>query len=536
MPHHLDVPLKLRVTQVFFAFLWCLLAAGPIFGFAALKTVWLREGVYKDSCTSDENERGFICSTREIKINFIFTSASVVTNFAGVLVGIILDRFGPRICGYTGGILIFIGAFMLAFADTLILLDLHVWGYMILALGGPFVFISSFQLSNAFPVHSGLILSLLTGAFDASTGVYLIYRLIYDESNGRFHPKAFFLLYLAVPIFIIIGSYTVMPNDSYKPGEQAQKLLEDEEDLDLADAASIVGVDIDTRNGRDTVTRRVKSVKSASRASVVENNIESEQTALLTDVQRDQAHKDLFEYDTQEMIKLRKSGVWGALHGLPALQQIRTPWFALVCGFTLIQMLRLNYFVASIRSQYDFILHSAEKALVVNSFFDIALPVGGIITVPIGGFLLDNFSMTTSWAVLLVMGTAMGILGNLPWITAAYANICIFVIYRSLFYTTASDYVAKVFGFDTFGTVYGLISTISGLFNFVQSGFDHITHRILSRDPRPVNIALLIVSTSVGALFVWYVQRQTKRLKRSALEMEAETATALRMPGYPSSV
>ncbi|KAK9240794.1 major facilitator superfamily domain-containing protein [Lipomyces kononenkoae] len=531
MPQYLDVPVSKRLLQISCAFIWCLTAAGPIFGFAALKTVWLREGVYMDRCTPEENDMGFVCSAREIRINFVFTCASVVTNIAGVIVGTILDKYGPQICGYIGGVLIAVGALMLAFADTISLLDLYVWGYIILAFGGPFVFISSFHLSNAFPAYSGFILALLTGAFDSSTGVYLVYRLIYDETNGHFHPKAFFLLYLIIPIFIIIASATVMPRDSYKSGGSISNFDEEDADLDLVDARSIVGLDVDSRTGSVDSLRKTAAVV----AGQFEDPLLSEQAALLSDGERRLDRKDVHEYNAEEMAKFRISGVWGVLHGRTALQQIRTPWFMLLCLFTMIQMLRLNYFVATIRAQYDFIFHSPDIASRINEVFDIALPVGGVITVPIAGYLLDHYSMAVALGVLLGMGTTMGILGNFASIIAAYGNIGIFVIYRSLFYTAASDYSAKVFGFETFGKVYGLIATISGVFNFAQSAFDHLTHEVLGRDPRPVNIGLLILSTSIGSLWVWYVASQTKKIKRSALEAEAQRAVVVRMPGYAAS-
>lgn len=53
---------------------------------------------------------------------------------------------------------------------------------------------------------------------------------------------------------------------------------------------------------------------------------------------------------------MKKSAVWGALHGLPAHKQMRTPWFILITLLTVLQMLRMNYFIATIRSQYEYML------------------------------------------------------------------------------------------------------------------------------------------------------------------------------------
>jgi len=182
---------------------FCLFAAGIVFGYAALKPVLIREHVYRNLCTDDELKRGVrTCYDQEIHLNLMFTVAAVGTNVAALPIGAILDYFGPRVCGIIGSFLLAIGAVLFSFAWQLPF-DGYIPGYLFLALGGPFCFISSFQLSNTFPKHSGLILALLTGAFDSSSAVYLVYRMIYQNSNGTFGPESFFLAYLAVPIFIL---------------------------------------------------------------------------------------------------------------------------------------------------------------------------------------------------------------------------------------------------------------------------------------------------------------------------------------------
>ena len=145
----------------------------------------------------------------------MFTTAAVATNVCALPVGTVLDRYGPRVSGIIGSILLTIGALLIAFA-TQLPFDAYIPGYLFLALGGPFVFISSFQLSNTFPQRSGLILALLTGAFDSSSAIFLFYRLMYSASRGSFTPQKFFLVYLIVPVFIIVVHIFVMTANSYK--------------------------------------------------------------------------------------------------------------------------------------------------------------------------------------------------------------------------------------------------------------------------------------------------------------------------------
>jgi hypothetical protein len=101
-------------------------------------------------------------------------------------------------------------------------------------------------------------------------------------------------------------------------------------------------------------------------------------------------------------------------------------------------MTRINYFVATIRSQYTYLFHSLDKAVEINNFFDVALPVGGVISVPFIGLLLDNTSTTFTLSLLVTIATTIGILGVIPETWAAYAGIVLFVLYRPLYYTAVS--------------------------------------------------------------------------------------------------
>jgi hypothetical protein len=51
------------------------------------------------------------------------------------------------------------------------------FGNFLLALGGTCIFVPSFQVANAFPNYSGRIVALVTGAFDGSAAILLIYHV-----------------------------------------------------------------------------------------------------------------------------------------------------------------------------------------------------------------------------------------------------------------------------------------------------------------------------------------------------------------------
>ena len=499
-----------RIMQVCVAVVYCLFSAGVVFGYAALKPVLVEEGVYGELCENggkDTHSSPGRCYKQELKLNLMFTIAAVATNVCALPVGTVLDKYGPRVCGIIGSVLLAFGALFWAVAPRLPF-DGYIPGYFFLALGGPFVFISSFQLSNAFPRNSGLILALLTGAFDSSSAIFLIYRLVYFATDKVFTPQRFFLAYLIVPLFILISQIFLMPQKSYKTiGELVQE-AEDPKN----DSGAMLHEDIETEEATT-----IREDRRRHRESII-----TEVTSLLGNTSSKQ--------QKEHVKKQKRSGVYGALHGRSAFEQIKSPWFILIAVFTIVQMTRINYFVATVRSQYAYMLHSEVLAERVNNVFDVGLPVGGVLAIPFIGLVLDNTSTVFMLSVLVIIASTIGVLGLLPYMWAAYASVAVFVLYRPFYYTAVSDYAAKVFGFHTFGKVYGLIICLAGILNFTQSALDAWTHSTFRGNPVPVNLILLFVALLVGASLVAYVWYKKRHMARDQLEEEAEGATEVEVP------
>lgn len=487
--------------------IYSLLAAGIIFGYAALKPVLRQEGAYRDGCAAKGGSDQDVDVCVEMRLNLMFTTAAVASNLATLPMGAILDNYGPRVSSIVGSFLLAAGSLLMAYSQEVPFDGLLV-GYLLLALGGPGVFISSFQLSNAFPSRSGLILSLITGSFDASSALFYVYRIIYEHTAGSLTIRTFFLGYLAVPAAIMLLHLLVLPPLPYKSVGELVSMLEEEYESDgyFSDGSISPFSDGDQapllRGGANQNNDR----RYASIATEVENLLGS-----VHSIRRGERATEV-------------SGVWGAMHGATAAQQIRSPWFILISLFTIVQMTRINYFIATIRPQYESILDSVDKAVRLNHFFDAALPLGGLLAVPLVGLFLDTFSTFSVLSTLVAAATAIGALGVVPRVWAAYANVALFVIYRPLYYTAISDYAAKVFGLDTFGTVYGALISLTGPFNLSQYVLDYLFHVKFDGDPVPVDLMLLFLAAGIGLVLVGFVWWEGKGLRRALLEREAEAA------------
>ncbi|GME81299.1 unnamed protein product [Ambrosiozyma monospora] len=370
-----------------------------------------------------------------------------------------------------------------------------------MALGGPFTYISSFQLSNAFPDQSGTVLALLTGAFDTSSAVFLVYKHFYLTNPEFFKLQTFYKFFLFVPIFITLVQLFLMPNESYLTPPPDLIPHPEEEGGRLASAAAAETLLHDENSPLlappepSPAFRRRSSIGEAYKSVYVEEEIEEAE------------HRAAQDNKT--------NSIFGILHGFPIRYQFRTWWFFLMCIFCTIQMLRLNYFVATINSQYAYLLGSYQLANKLNKVFDIALPLGGVVSIPFVGMFLDNFSTSVVLIVLFGLSLIIGVLGCIEnSFVAGVINVLMFVSYRPFFYTSMSDYCAKVFGFETFGTIYGTMMTTSGVFNFLQSFLDKATHTTFKMNPIPLNVMLVLLTTFIGGATVVYVYTQSIRYNK----------------------
>lgn len=93
-----------------------------------------------------------------------------------------------------------------------------------------------------------------------------------------------------------------------------------------------------------------------------------------------------------------------------------------------------------------------------------------------------------------------------------------------------------MFGFATFGKVYGLIICLAGLLNFSQSALDAATHKVFHNNPVPVNAILLGLALLVGIALVAFVYSRSHKIMRENIEEEAEDARERLMPGVSVGV
>lgn len=378
-----------------------------------------------------------------MRLNLFFITASIALNVSTVLAGYVLDNHGRRVCYLLSALILFLGSACMSLSfhlgeRRLGHFDGYVAGNLLLGLGGTFLFVSSYQLANAFPRRAGLVVALVTGAFDASAAVFLFYRLAYEAASsssppgGLLHnllrPAGFFLLFAAVvPPAIAIAEFALMPAAAYSTRREYQAAIAAAQD-DSRDAHDPDG-DPSSAAPFPEERRRRRASERGARLEAIET---------VTGGADDRRA-------AREAAKGRQaaSGVAGAAAGLRRMgvgAQMATPWFWLLLAMTALQMTRMNYFIATVRAQYRYLL-GGDEALAgrVNAAFDAALPVAGVVTTPFIGLLLNEVPVWGTMAVLTGFVAVLGVVNCLEGrLWAAYATVGAFVLFRPLYYSAVS--------------------------------------------------------------------------------------------------
>ncbi|CCH59184.1 hypothetical protein TBLA_0B03430 [Henningerozyma blattae CBS 6284] len=508
-----------KILTIACAALWSLFSSGIIFGFAAFKPTLIQQGIYSELCddTSILNIPIESCVAQDLKLNKMFATAAAATNAMALPVGYILDHYGPSIAALHGAFFLILSSLCFIFHQTISWVDPYFIGYICLALGGPFLFISTFHLANIYPARSGSILALLTGTFDSSSALFLIYRLLYQNVLPTFTISKFFTVYLVVPIFIIFVQFTIMPWKAIKSvGTTAKVAIEGLDEHGMPISTS----DIEDELENDSTPLLTDSTVSPYQPDLVDENTTAGQSSSpgenrpMKSKKCMSRRKSTVEINIEERLQAETGGLFAIMDEKTITEQIYSPWFYMMLIFASILMLRINYYVATVYSQELYLLGDAKLASKFNAIFDIALPLGGIVAIPVVGMILDNLTTLHSLVTLFIVSIIVSILGLIKnAYTANMLGMLILVVYRPFYYTMVSDYTMKTFGFDTFGMVYGLLTCVCGIFNMLQSQLDYWTQTKFNMNPSPINIILLLATAVSGFILISFLHIKLSQVK-----------------------
>jgi len=152
------------------------------------------------------------CGLDAPTITSIFTYASFMNFASPIVLGVILDRYGPRFCSILSHVMVAAG-FLLFGISSPSSANYFLPATMLIASGGPGVQNSIIHLGNLYPHKRSLVTSLITGAFSLSFAIFSIFDIMWGYFNMSFRPL--FLVYSLFVLFSAALSSIFWPDRPY---------------------------------------------------------------------------------------------------------------------------------------------------------------------------------------------------------------------------------------------------------------------------------------------------------------------------------
>lgn len=191
----------------------CLCFAGAVFGWASLVFVLKSEGYFSSLCvnTTGVNATQVLdCSGQDEQFSLVFTIASFMNNFLTLPNGFLFDRFGTTVARLFGISLYSMGTLMVAFA-TPALSNLLFPALSLLAVGGIMFLITNMQVGNLFGSRRSTIITLYNGAFDSSSALFLVIKLLH-EAGVPLHAS--FLFLASCGVIHLLRTFFLLPKNT----------------------------------------------------------------------------------------------------------------------------------------------------------------------------------------------------------------------------------------------------------------------------------------------------------------------------------
>ncbi|KXS18325.1 MFS general substrate transporter [Gonapodya prolifera JEL478] len=458
-----------RISLVFFACIAAWLTVGVTYGFQALKWVLEKEGVYESLCKDGEAKP---CPAQIVRLSLMFSAAALSTAMSQLPAGTILDYIGPKYTFGLGSFVFGIGNLLLAISTPAF--DGYIAGFVLMSFGGLLMYMAIIHISLTFPNRSGTIMALLSGGFDTSAVVFPIYQLVYRLSDGYVTPRVWFLGYLVVPVALLFANFALQPNESLEwfddsPSSKANReKAKQRENLDAAG----MGVDVVHVDSDDTVGPPPKEAES--KVVKVARSGEDENTPLLGEVTPEAVESAAAHVDPPSKLSQRQQFI----QTLSAWSQLATPEWFLNTLWMFFFMMRINFYITSVAEQLSekhipggSATPEEEQAMrdTILNVFNYTLSLGATATIPVVGWLLDNFPIHVNLVgQFFVFAAPFALFGLSSNLSSQYIVALCGGFLRPFMYSATITYASQTFGFKSFGRVYGLQMFLCGFSNIIQ--------------------------------------------------------------------
>lgn len=466
-----------RLATLFTGLLECMGFAGVVFGWASLVFVLKQEKYFADLCTTDNstssNSTGEPdCSAQDERFSLIFTIASFLNNFMTLPNGFIFDYFGTMVTRLIGIFLYTVATILIAFSTAA-----SAWllfpALSLLATGGILFVMTNMQVGNLFGQHRSTIITLYNGAFDSSSAVFLLIKVLYEQGLTL---MTMFVCISACSIWHLVRTFFLMPRthipypvpQDYTYGITCQK-------------SASYSLSVMTPSSQDGVRRRSGDHVKAEEA--------------------DKGQKSLIDRAATPELPVA------------SFRSCACSWlFVWHLVWLSVMQLRHYLFIGTLNPMLTHLSKGDQHKISMYTNAFAFTQLCGVLCAPWNGILMDRHkrgkknegstqasntladlrSVVLSLALTAGQCVLFSICASIPILPVQYATFIIQVVNRSFLYGGNAAFIAMAFPLAHFGKLYGLVMALSALVSILQYPCFALVKDVLHGDPFYVNIGLII--------------------------------------------
>ncbi|XP_015267572.1 PREDICTED: solute carrier family 43 member 3 [Gekko japonicus] len=530
---HLSSEKAKRLATLLSGLVECMCFAGVIFGWASLVYVLKDLHYFKDLCVPVANQTANStlddCRAQDEQFSLIFTIGSFMNNFMTFPTGYIFDRFGTTVARLIAISFYTTGTLLIAFSSEATALILFP-ALSLLSVGGILLILTNMQVGNLFGKHRSTIITLYNGAFDSSSAVFLIIKLLYERGLKL---NAMFLFISACSAWHLVRTFFLMPRHhipyplppGYTYGVSCQRrsrsyrTYEEQRSPKRSDEDEGPGSDADSVHGEEHLTPKVIAGKGNPGAPS-----HSQEPAAVIPFWSCVCSKLFFWHLVWlSVMQLRHYLFIGTLN--PMLEQLAGQDPALVSSYT-------NAFAFT---QLCGVLCAPWNGLILDRHKHGKKKEGsshGVLD-----SLADLHSCVLSLAITVLQCVAFSICASIPVLPVQYATFILQVLSRSFLYGGNAAFLAVAFPLEHFGKLYGLVMGLSAVVALLQYPSFTLIKGPLGGDPFYVNIGFIVLMllAFVSPLVV-YLECKQWRKQQATLHNSDSPALTAGKSGLESSI
>ncbi|KAM4749873.1 solute carrier family 43 member 3a [Anableps anableps] len=453
----------------------CLCFAGVVFGYTSLVFVLKEDQYFSELCSNNTGSSSSStlmekdCRSQDEQFSLVFTITSFLNNFLSLINGYLFDRFGTMVTRLLAISLYTAGTLFVAFSSAAYSLMLFP-ALSCIAVGGILLLMTNIQVGNLFAAHRSTIITLYNGAFDSSSAVFLIIKILYEQ--GISLHSSFIALSLC-SIIHVARTFLLMPR-THIPYPLPPYYT--------------YGVNCgDTSSYNVEQAKRMKAATSTFGQDLSGND---EKTRL-----------DETEAENTEKVESFKSCVlsWFFLWHLLWLSILQLRHYLFI-GTLNARLSRLARNDPTLVSQYT------------NAFAMTQLC--GVFCAPWNGLILDRHkgrpraageteqdadlrSSSLSLFLTSLQCLLFSVCASIPVLPLQYLTFILQVLNRSFLYGGNAAFISIAFPAYHFGKLFGLVMSLSAVISLLQYPCFALVKGALRGDPFYVDIALTLLTALV---------------------------------------